>query len=73
MTNVAFAGLTAAGKTTHAQLLAADLGYDYISATDISFEILPVPGDTHPWFTRPTKSAPPDKTAPWTPNWNRGW
>jgi cytidylate kinase len=43
MTNIAFAGLTAAGKTTHAQRLAADLGYDYVSATDILFEILRVP------------------------------
>jgi cytidylate kinase len=40
MTNIAFAGLTAAGKTTHARRLAADLGYDYVSATDILFEIL---------------------------------
>lgn len=52
MTNVAFAGLTAAGKTTHAQRLAADLGYDYVSATDILFEILRVPRDTHPWFNQ---------------------
>ena len=43
MTSIAFAGLTAAGKTTHAQRLAADLGYDYVSATDILFEILRVP------------------------------
>src|SRR5246127_2312942 len=50
MTNIAFAGLTAAGKTTHAQRLAADLGYDYVSATDILFEILRVPRDAHPWF-----------------------
>jgi cytidylate kinase len=52
MTNVAFAGLTAAGKTTHAQRLAADLGYDYVSATDILFEILRVPPDAHPWFNQ---------------------
>ena len=52
MTNVAFAGLTAAGKTTHAQRLAADLGYDYVSATDILFEILRVPRDAHPWFNQ---------------------
>jgi cytidylate kinase len=52
MTNIAFAGLTAAGKTTHAQRLAADLGYDYVSATDILFEILRVPRDTHPWFNQ---------------------
>lgn len=52
MTNIAFAGLTAAGKTTHAQRLAADLGYDYVSATDILFEILRVSRDTHPWFNQ---------------------
>jgi cytidylate kinase len=52
MTNIAFAGLTAAGKTTHAQRLATDLGYDYVSATDILFEILRVPRDTHPWFNQ---------------------
>jgi cytidylate kinase len=52
MTNIAFAGLTAADKTTHAKRLAADLGYDYVSATDILFEILRVPRDTHPWFNQ---------------------
>ena len=52
MTNIAFAGLTAAGKTTHAQRLAADLGYDYVWATDILFEILRVPRDAHPWFNQ---------------------
>ncbi len=44
--------LTAAGRTTHAQRLAADLGYDYVSATDILFEILRVPRDVHPWFNQ---------------------
>ena len=53
MTSIAFAGLTAAGKTTHAQRLAADLGYDYVSATDILFELLRVPRDAHPWFNVP--------------------
>jgi cytidylate kinase len=52
MTSIAFAGLTAAGKTTHAQRLAADLGYDYVSATGILFEILRVPRDAHPWFNQ---------------------
>jgi cytidylate kinase len=52
MTNIAFAGLTAAGKTTHAQRLAADVGYDYVSATDTLFEILRVPPDTQPWFNQ---------------------
>ncbi len=44
MTNIAFAGLTAAGKTTHARRLAADLGYRYVSATDILLEILALAG-----------------------------
>lgn len=50
--NIAFAGLTAAGKTTHALRLAADLGYDYVSATGILFGILGLgdPG-ANPWFT----------------------
>jgi cytidylate kinase len=52
MSSIAFAGLTAAGKTTHAQRLAADLGYDYVSATDILFEILRVPRDAQPWFNQ---------------------
>jgi cytidylate kinase len=52
MTSIAFAGLTAAGETTHAQRLAADLSYDYVSATDILFEILRVPRDAHPWFNQ---------------------
>jgi cytidylate kinase len=43
MANIAFAGLTAAGKTTHARRLAADLGYSYVLATDILFEILRMP------------------------------
>lgn len=38
--NIAFAGLTAAGKTTHAKILAAQLGYEYISATKILLDIL---------------------------------
>lgn len=52
-TNIAFAGLTAAGKTTHAKRLAAALGYDYVSATDILLEIVGIddPSDGV-WFTR---------------------
>ncbi|MEV8440785.1 cytidylate kinase family protein [Actinosynnema sp. NPDC051121] len=52
-TNIAFAGLTAAGKTTHAKRLAAQLGYDYVSATDILLEIVGIddPSD-QVWFTR---------------------
>ncbi len=51
--NIAFAGLTAAGKTTHAKRLAAELSYDYVSATEILLEILDIddPSD-QVWFTR---------------------
>jgi cytidylate kinase len=53
MTNIAFAGLTAAGKTTHAQRLASDLGYSYVSATDILFDILRIPDPgADRWFTQ---------------------
>jgi hypothetical protein len=38
--NVAFAGLTAAGKMPHTRRLAEELGYDYLSATDILLETL---------------------------------
>jgi cytidylate kinase len=50
--NIAFAGLTAAGKTTHAKLLAKALGYEYISATATILEIIGI--DHAPdrvWFT----------------------
>ncbi|MDB5164825.1 MAG: Cytidylate kinaselike [Candidatus Saccharibacteria bacterium] len=43
--NIAFAGLTAAGKTTHAKLLAEDLGYEYVSATEIILELTGLKGD----------------------------
>ncbi|WP_322770595.1 cytidylate kinase family protein [Frankia sp. Cr1] len=51
--NVAFAGLTAAGKTTHARILAAELGCGYVSATEVLLEILgiDVPADGV-WFDR---------------------
>lgn len=51
--NISFAGLTAAGKTTHAKRVAAELGYDYVSATEILLEILGIddPSD-QVWFTR---------------------
>jgi cytidylate kinase len=53
MTNIAFAGLTAAGKTTHTRQLAADLGYGYVSATEIMLEILRIPNPgAQLWFTR---------------------
>lgn len=47
--NVLFAGLTAAGKTTHAKLLAKDLGYTYVSATELLVELAGVhkePGES---------------------------
>jgi len=50
--NIAFAGLTAAGKTTHARRLAQELGYDYISATEILLDILGIDADSDQvWFT----------------------
>jgi cytidylate kinase len=51
--NIAFAGLTAAGKTTHARLLAEDLGYDYVSATEIFLELASLDalkGTDEVWF-----------------------
>lgn len=53
ISNIAFAGLTAAGKTTHAKRLAKELGYHYVSATDVLLEILGIddPSD-QVWFTR---------------------
>ncbi|WP_427174520.1 cytidylate kinase family protein [Arthrobacter sp. 92] len=51
--NVAFAGLTAAGKTTHARILAESLGYRYVSATELLLKILNI--DHNPdrvWFER---------------------
>ncbi|MBB5154933.1 cytidylate kinase family protein [Saccharopolyspora phatthalungensis] len=48
---MAIAGLTAAGKTTHARLLADALGYRYVSATGILLELLGIESDTgRAWF-----------------------
>lgn len=50
--NIAFAGLTAAGKTTHAKILAEQLGYTYVSATEIILEILNIADNPDTvWFT----------------------
>jgi len=38
--NIAISGLTAAGKTTHAKILAAELGYSYVSATEVMADML---------------------------------
>ena len=70
--NIAFAGLTAAGKTTHARRLAADLGYDYVSATDILFEILRVPRNAHPWFNQADAISSARDDGLWTLHWNHG-
>ena len=52
--NIAFAGLTAAGKTTHAKLLASELGYQYVSATEIFMDVLGMNRTTSRtvWFTQ---------------------
>lgn len=51
--NIAFAGLTAAGKTTHARRLALELGYDYVSATEILLEMLGIDDPSgQVWFRR---------------------
>jgi cytidylate kinase len=51
--NIAFAGLTAAGKTTHARRLALQLGYDYVSATEILLEMLGIDDPNgQVWFRR---------------------
>ncbi len=50
-TNVAFAGLTAAGKTTHAQILARQLGYRYVSATELLLKLAGFDGRSdRVWF-----------------------
>ena len=38
-TNIAISGLTAAGKTTHSQLLAERLGFEYVSATRVMLDL----------------------------------
>ena len=49
--NIAVAGLTAAGKTTHAKLIAQKLDYQYVSATEILLELVGIEssGD-RAWF-----------------------
>lgn len=51
--NIAFAGLTAAGKTTHARRLASELGYEYVSATEVVLELLGIDAPCEGvWFER---------------------
>jgi cytidylate kinase len=44
--NIIVSGLTAAGKTTHALLIAKWLGYDYVSASELMLRLLKVSADT---------------------------
>ena len=51
--NIAFAGRTAAGKTTHAKILADELGYEYVSATQMILDILNMKDTPNGiWFTK---------------------
>ncbi|HEY0687608.1 MAG TPA: cytidylate kinase family protein [Kribbella sp.] len=52
--NIIISGLTAAGKTTHALLIARRLGYDYVSASHLMLSRLDVePDETNTlWATR---------------------
>lgn len=52
--NVVLSGLTAAGKTTHARLLAERLGYRYVSASQVLASLAGIEIDprTHWWLER---------------------
>jgi cytidylate kinase len=52
--NIIVSGLTAAGKTTHALLIAKWLGYDYVSASSLMFDRLHIARDESNilWATR---------------------
>lgn len=54
MVNIAFSGMTAAGKTTHARLLATRLSFRYVSAIDVILDVLGVDWDpAGVWSRRP--------------------
>lgn len=52
--NIIISGLTAAGKTTHALLLARRLGFDYLSASELMLNQMAVTPDANNalWVTR---------------------
>ncbi len=50
--NIAFAGLTAAGKTTHTKILAEQFGYEVVSATALLLDIIGSRANPEKiWFT----------------------
>lgn len=54
--NIAFSGLTAAGKTTHAKILAESLGYRYVSAMEVMLDIMNMKEQTERiWFSKQTE------------------
>ena len=50
--NVTLGGLTAAGKTTHGKLLAVELGFSYVSSTEILLRLTGVPWEDGIWSKR---------------------
>jgi cytidylate kinase len=55
--NIAISGLTAAGKTTHSQILADRLGYEYVSAGEMLLALTEIAFDDpqHAWFGHNTE------------------
>lgn len=52
MENIVFSGMTAAGKTTHAKLLARQLGFEYVAAIDVILALLGINKDPEGIWTR---------------------
>jgi cytidylate kinase len=50
--NITISGLTAAGKTTHALLVARRLGFDYVSASELMLSRLGIENSATVWQTR---------------------